>query len=238
VRNPTLLPYALVWFVSSALIAVSDPARAEPPPPVEPGPAAWGFEGPYRFEVGVRAGLAQRVDDPPLFEASNSSGLVGGLGIGLEASRHVAFGLAYEHLGLWREQTKVLENGTFRVARRTDTLWLAARLYPLRLDTVGVFVDVSVGPSWQGVSLSGSAWSAITPGERVPVSCRGSGSTGFALRGRAGIEVAVSERLVARIAPNIDTYRHSDELVGNCAPGAGTTTVVGLLLEFAYGWPL
>ena len=169
---------ALILAPVSTLLVLTLPARADDaasesadplpvvtttggPPPDRP-PPLWGFEGPYRFELGASIGYAHRADGSPVFSDTSDSGISGGLQLRLFTSERVGFGLGYEHVGLWSESSGVLETGSFELSRRLDTLVASLRLRPFYGEALGAFLDLGVGPSWQGVSLRGSAWSAVT----------------------------------------------------------------------------
>ena len=239
---------ALLFAQFAAVFALASPVLSDEPPPPQPvftasppierPPPAWGFEGPYRFEFGASLGYAHRADGSPVFADSNDAGISGGLQIRLFTSERVGFGLGYEHVGLWTESSGVLETGSFELSRRLDTLLASLRLRPFYGEHLGAFVDIGVGPSWQGVSLRGSAWSGLTPGFQVPVECSGSGKIGFAFRAQIGVEAPISEAFRTELGLGIDLYRHSDALVGNCAPGAGSVVSPGVRLAFLYGFGL
>jgi hypothetical protein len=213
-------------------------SAAAPPAPVGHPPPTWGFEGPYRFDIGFHVGFAPRADDPPLFQATNDAGLSGGVSLRLYTSERIGFGLGYDHVGLWREESGLLDNGTFELSRAFDTLWAWLRLRPVRGEDLGAFLDLGVGPSWQRVSLRGVFWDPVTPGLRTPVSCNAGGDLGFAFRGQAGMEVAITESFGTELGVGLELYRHSSDAVGACAPGAGTAVVPTLRLGFVYGWEL
>lgn len=215
-----------------------EPAVVTTGPPPDRPPPKWGFEGPYRFELGASFGYAHRADGSPVFANTNDAGISGGLQLRFFTSERVGFGLGYEHVGLWTESSGVLPTGSFELSRRLDTLVASLRLRPFYGESLGAFLDLGVGPSWQGLSLRGSAWSPVTPGVRVPVRCDGGGKIGFAFRTQVGVEAPISEAFRAELGLGLDLYRHTDGLVGNCAPGSGSVVSPGLRLAFLYGFGL
>ncbi|MEQ9324560.1 MAG: hypothetical protein RIF41_35675 [Polyangiaceae bacterium] len=244
-------PLTLIFAALGGLLVLAVPARAEepvpepsPPPtattltPTDRPPPTWGLEGPNRFEVGASLGYAHRAGGSPVFAETGDSGISGGLQIRLFTSERVGFGLGYEHVGLWSESSGVLETGSFELTRRLDTLVATVRLRPFYGDALGAFIDLGAGPSWQGLSLRGSAWSAVTPGVQVPVQCDGGGKIGFAFRTQVGVEAPISDAFRAELGLGLDLYRHGDGLVGNCAPGIGSVVAPGLRLSFLYGFGL
>jgi len=243
-----ILASSLALFGALSALATSSYAEEAAAPAARPDteeaapgdrpPPEWGLLGPYRFEIGASIGYAHRATSSPVFADTSDAGLTGGIQLRLFTSERVGFGLGYQHLGLWHESSGVLSTGTFELGRRLDTVLASLRLRPLYGETFGAFVDMGVGPSFQGVSLTGAAWSPVTPGARVPVSCSGSGAVGFAFRAQAGVEARITDSFRTELGVGVDLFRHTDGLVGNCAPGVGATVAPGAQLGFLYGWGL
>ncbi|MEZ4444680.1 MAG: hypothetical protein R3B72_36735 [Polyangiaceae bacterium] len=256
--RPLYLPLLSLGLLG-VLVTLAGDAAAQPSPPLpasdepafeeeeeggvpgEPRPSeppGWGIEGPYRLDLELVFGSGIRTDDPPNFSTVNAAGILVGGGLRVELSRHVAFGLGYEHIGLWREDTGVLTTGSYRIDRRLDSLWPTLRLYALRGDLGGLLIDLGLGPSWQGVSAAGSSWDPLRPAITQSLECSAGGGTGFAIRAAVGGEVRVSDPFSITAAVGLDSYRHHSQALGECAPGAGTITMVGLRLGMTYGWDL
>jgi hypothetical protein len=236
------------WAVFGLLLSASASAAASPTestaaaePEETPGlrgSEEWEFSGPTRLDLGVRIGYAHRLDDPPFYTADERNGFVLGPEVTLFVVRRVALGLAYEHYLLGGETSGLTPVGAVDVTRTLDTLWLNARLYPILTDRAGLYLGISVGPSWQGAELAGSVWPAHDPGAWQSFHCEGSDTPGPAVRAEIGGDVALAGGLRALVAVGADGYRLSDDLIDDCVPGAGSTTVFGLRLGLVYAMDL
>ena len=161
-----------------------------------------------------------------------------GAGLWFAPDRLWSLGLSYQHLGLGGGETEGGE-GSISVQRDVNTVWLGGRAYPLRSDTMGLYVGLALGASWQRVSATGSrAGSAggVTPPE--PFSCSGGDGPGFALGGAVGLDVDMS-RHVAFLAQVEGTgHRLTSDVIEGCAPGSGSVTGIGAQIGFMYRFDL
>jgi hypothetical protein len=247
--NPTLSARICAVAIAAAFVLSASRARSNdadqelgeaPPeePPADPSePAELGFDGPYAIELGVVLGIGGRLDDPPLYPASERVGLAIGGGASLFVSRRLAFGLGYEHLGLGAEDSGVTESGTVVISHRLDTAWADLRVYPLWSEAAAAYLRVGVGAAFQSASLAGTFWSPFMPARRVEVECSGGPSPGIGLRAEIGGDFAFGDVHLTTGA-GIDLYRLDDGLIGDCAPGSGTATVLGGRTALVYRWSL
>jgi hypothetical protein len=150
----------------------------------------------------------------------------------------VSIGLGYEHIDLDSEDSGILPGGTVALDRDLSSVWTSMRLYPLRSEVVGGFVRVGLGANWQSFDLVGAAWSPTDAGQQLSFRCEGSDSLDFGFRADLGLDVVIAGATRFLGAAGMDYYRLSDSLLSNCAPGAGTATVLGLRAGIAYGLPL
>ena len=227
---------------SSTAPATAAPTEADAPrgdgTTEAPYSGEWGFGGPYRLDLGVDLGTSRRLDDPPYYQVTQRQGLIFGLGLDLFVSRRVSVGLGYEHLDLDSEDSGILPGGTVALNRDLNSLWATMRLYPLQTETVGGFLRVGLGAAWQSFELVGAAWSPTNAGQQVGFRCDGSDSLDFGFRGDLGVDVTIAGATRFLGSAGLDYYRLSDSVLSNCAPGAGTSIVLGLRAGLAYGLPL
>ncbi len=167
-----------------------------------------------------------RIDDPATLSLVDRGGLLFGLGMGLFFSPRVAFGLSFEHVDLGDEDSGVLDGGSYRVVRDLNTIWLGLRLVPLQSDSVGAFVGLAVGSSWQRADVTGSFWPATQPALAQPFRCGGSAPLAFALRAELGLDAQLSGPLRAQAAMSFDNHGLSDGMLDACAAGTGSVQSV------------
>lgn len=115
-----------------------------------------------------------------------------------------------------------------------DALWLRGRAYPWRTDSVGLFVGLGLGASWQHVEGTGTRDSGgfVRPPE--PFSCSGSDGPGFALGGGLGLDVEMSPSFAFITGLNAAAHRQTGDVVESCAPGSGSITSLGAQIGFTY----
>jgi hypothetical protein len=190
------------------------------------------------LEVGASLGAAGRLDDPATYAAEDRAGVVLGAGAGLFVSPHVAFGLGYEHLGLGSEDSGVTPFGTVSISHALDSVWADVRLYPFVDDVAGGYLRLGVAAAFQSAELTGLAWPLEAPARAVELSCSAGPSPGLGLRIEAGGDFALSECVHLTAGAGVDLYRLGDEVIGGCAPGAGSAVVLGGRAGFVYRWPL
>ncbi len=204
----------------------------------DPDSEEWGVGGPYTLDVGLLLGTGRRLDDPPLFEAVQRQGLMLGGGVDLFLSRRVSFGLHFEHLDLGEEESGLLREALVFVDRDLNTLWGNLRLYPLRGEVAGLFVRIGMGAAWQSGELSGEVWPRNDPSMSQSIRCEGADALGFAVRGDAGVDVALGGGVRFQASVGADGHRLTDAALDGCLPGAGTTTVLSIRSALVYGWSL
>jgi hypothetical protein len=207
-----------------------DAAREEKPKP--PPETTFGLE--------LDAGFAGRLGDNSDFDLGReeSSGLVIGPSVWLAPSRLWSIGLAYERSALGVDRSASGSANSIDVRRDLDALWLRGRAYPWRTDSVGVYVGLGLGASWQHVRGTGTldSGSFVRPAE--PYSCSGSDGPGFALGGGVGLDVDLSRSIAFITGFDAAAHRQTGGVVEGCAPGSGSITSLGARLGFAYRFDL
>ncbi len=191
------------------------------------------------LDVELAAGLSLRLGSSSSYELSEdqSAGLAYGPSVWLAPNRLFSLGVAYERVALGVDRS---EGGTSSVdvRRALDAVWLRGRAYPWREDSVGLFVGLGLGMSWQHVRGTGTR-----PGDgftRPPSAygCDASDGPGIALGGGVGLDVAVSRDVAFLTGFDAAAHRQSGDVIGGCAPGSGSITTLGAHLGFAYRFDL
>lgn len=199
----------------------------------------WALDGPIALDVDVRFGVAARLDAPALYPADSDVGLLWGAGADVFLSQRLSLGLAYEHVDLGREDSGVLAQGTVRVERDLNNVWARLRIHPYRSEVLGISAALGLGATWQSAQLAGSVWPRAQPDLAQPLRCEGAASANFALRGELAADLATGDSGArVQLGGAFDAYRLSDELMGDCVPGAGAANVLSLRLTFVYGMDL
>jgi hypothetical protein len=200
-------------------------------------PPEWGFEGPYALAPMLAVGIGLRADDPPLFEPDTRVVPSIEAGLDLFLSRRTSLFLHYQRVALARERSGLLATGQVQLSRSVDSLWGGLRLDPLRSEAAAGYLRLGAGLAWQHLDAVGLAWAPVTPAVHTPISC-GATALGFGIRAALGVDIPVGTALRFVGEAGADNYRLTSEVIGGCAPGAGTATLVGLRAGFAYGIPL
>jgi len=196
----------------------------------------WGVAGPYAVEVGPHAGVVGRVDDPPQFSSDTRVGGAVGFELGLWVSRRIAFTVRYDHSGLGSESSGTPELDV-KLGRELDALGASIRLDPIRVDPVSLYFRVGPSLVWQQVALNGFVRDPVTPDQASALNCDATG-VGFGVSAAIGVDTELASDLHLGAEGGFDNYRLSDEVLGVCAPGAGTATQLGFRLRLSYRWSL
>ncbi len=183
--------------------------------------------------IELEAGPNFRLDSPDNFTRNAPVGLEYGLGGWFAPSRVLSVGLAVQQIGLGSGRTAP-QSANYDVERSLTALWLGGRAYPLRSDTIGLFVQLQVGMSWQHVRASGTqTYDFSTP---KAYDCSASQGPGFGLGGGVGMDVDLDRHLAFIAQADLTAHRLSSDAVDldGCAPGAGSETNLGARIGFMY----
>jgi hypothetical protein len=203
------------------------PPAAEPPVVVPPRPE------PITFDIGVRVGGAVRIGDSPTLPIATRSGAMFGVALAIAPSPKYAIGLAYEHTDIGSEHGEG-DVGILDVSRSLDSLWASVRLSLFRNDRVSLGIAIGPGLVWQHVDTSAIILSSDTAGLPSTFQCTETGGPGLGLRANVGAEITLGGGFYLNLDAVIDELRLSGDLLGTCAPGAGSTAVFGARGGFAY----
>ncbi len=139
-------------------------------------------------------------------------------------SPRFAFGLAYEcgELGTEDSQGSL---GTIDVDRITDSVWASVRVTLFRVDPVALAITLGPGLVWQREDVL-----ALAPDGALSSAyrCTANDGPGLGLRAGLGGELRLGGGFFFNLDAVVDALRLSSDTLGTCAPGAGSTTVVGV----------
>lgn len=196
----------------------------------------WGVSGPNAIELGLHGGFVGRVDDPPRFKSRSRVGGAVGAEAWLWVSRRIAFSLRYDHSGLGQEASDLPELD-IQLDRSLDLLGASIRFDPVRVEPVSFYLRVGPSLVWQQVALIGFVREAVNPDQGSGLKCEATG-VGFGINGAFGVDAELVDALHLGFEGAVDNVRLSDDVLGGCAPGAGTATQLGLRLRLSYRWSL
>lgn len=227
---------ALGATLAAAVSLAAAPAAAQQAAPLPK------VDEPIRFNFDVYAGVLYRVGDVVPKDAEPNVALRRGGGlVGLDAlilpKRWIGAGVGYERAFFGREHEDVA-NGAFTDKSRTwDALWFLGRVYPWQNDTLGLFVQLGVGPVWQHISASGLAVAQNGSGVATldPFSCTGNDAAGLGLRGGVGVDITFSNVVGLTAQIGADHVRGSSGSLDSCAAGAGPSTFLAGRLGLSFG---
>jgi hypothetical protein len=187
---------------------------------------------PVRIDLGLHLGGVYRLGDAPAFAITGRAGAVFGASAYVAPSRRYAIGLGFEHVGLGGEHAEG-DFGSVEISREMNVLWGGVRVDIVHTEAVTLGVLVGPGLAWQGVSANG----LLTPGiGRLPTafSCSASDGVSLALRAGLGARVALGNGFSFLADVSFDNARLGSEVLGDCAPGAGTVSLIGARIGFGY----
>lgn len=200
-------------------------AEAEEAAPVSP-------PEPVLVDLGLYLGGVYRAGDAPAFAITGRAGVAFGASAYVAPSRRYAFGLAFEHLGLGSEHAAG-DFGSAELTRDVNVLWGGIRVDFIHTEAVRLGLLLGPGLAWQGVSANG----LLLPGiGRLPATfaCSASDSVNLALRAGLGARFALGSGISFLADASFDNVRLGSEAIDDCAPGAGTVSLIGARIGFAY----
>lgn len=214
---------ALSTSIAIAIGLTASAAHAQesaPPAPVTPPRDA------LHIEVDLLAGVLYRVGGGS--DVLARAGGMGGLNVLVGHKPWYAAGIGYERAFFGRDRVDPDAVTFSETSRSLDTLWILGRVFPYRSEDFGAFVQVGLGPSWQGASASGTRARADQLGQVTAetFSCSGRDKAGLGLRAGAGIEIGLGNLISLQGSLGVDHYRLSNALLDACAPGAGAQTAL------------
>jgi hypothetical protein len=229
---PGIRPLPLA--AAAAIAALALPARADGPPP-GPGeapasPPARVQTPPVTFDLGLHLGGGARIGSAPTFPITDRGSAIFGASAAFAPSPLFTVGVAYEHSTLGDEHGSG-GAGDVALARSMDAVWATLRLDLVHTDSVAFGALLGPGLAWQRVSASVIVLDAGGAGPST-FQCAGGGSTALGLRAGLGVEARLGEHAWFTADALADNLHLSSDPIGTCAPGAGSTTVLGLRVGF------
>lgn len=189
---------------------------------------------PVRVDLGLHLGGVYRIGDAPAFPITERAGVSFGASAHLAPSRRYAFGLGFEHADLGREKVEN-DYASATISRGLDVLWGGIRVTFLHTDAFDLDLAIGPGLAWQGVSASGF----LTPGIGKlpsPFACSASDSANLALRAGLGARIALGSGVSLLADVSFDNVRLTSDVLGDCAPGAGTVSLFNARVGFGYSF--
>jgi hypothetical protein len=214
-------------FSLAALLATRAAGAADPPPTRTTAPPE-----PVRIDFGLHLGGVYRAGDAPAFPITDRAGVSFGVSAFLAPSRRFSFGLSFEHAGLGAEKAEG-DLGSLTITRDLNLLWAGLRVHLINTDAVRIGIVIGPGLAWQGADVNG----VITPGIGALPSayaCSGGDTANLALRAGLGARFMLGSGFSFLVDGSFDNVRLSSDVIGDCAPGAGTVTLIGARMGFGY----
>ena len=211
----------------ATLLVCSAAAATDPPPTRTTAPPE-----PVGIDLGLHLGGVYRAGDAPAFPITDRAGVSFGVSAFVAPSRRFSFGLAFEHAGLGGEQAEG-ELGKLTITRDLNVLWAGLRVFMINTQVVRVGLLIGPGLAWQGVRADG----LLTPGIGVlpsVYSCSAGDSANLALRAGLGAQIALGSGFSFLADASFDNVRLASDVIGDCAPGAGTVSLIGARVGFGY----
>lgn len=185
------------------------------------------------LELGALAGASVRFDDAPALVTTRRLGLVLGGSAFVAPSRSLALGLTYAHAGLSASETAPLSADVIVVDYAAHTLIGEIRVTPVRFAWGSIFAAVGGGLAWQTASLRAT----FVPLGGLPassLSCSASSGAEFAFRAGVGLKARFSRAVSLLVDAGFVGYRFEDDVLDDCAPGAGTAQTVMVRAGLTY----
>jgi hypothetical protein len=219
-----------------AVALAAGPADADPAPAVSPSPGPVITQPtqpvPITLDVGVRLGGNARLGDAPASPITARGGAMLGIGVAVAPSPRFAVGLAYEHAAIGSEHGEG-DLGVVDIDRALDSLWASIRLTLFRVDrfTFGVFIGP--GLVWQTVDANVILYGGVA-GRPDLFRCTDTGGPGLGLRAGLGAEANLGGGFYFTLDAVADELRLGSDPIGTCAPGTGSTALLGVRGALSY----
>jgi hypothetical protein len=217
---------ASVCWVAAALATRAAGAEPEPAIVLPPRPE------PITLDAGVRLGGNTRLGDAPALPISGRGGVMLGIGVAVAPTPRFAVGLAYEHSDIGSEHGEG-DVGVIDVDRSLDSLWASVRLTVFRVDRFAFGVLIGPGLVWQHVDANAIVYGGVA-GRPDLFRCTDTGGPGLGLRAGVGIEAHLGGGFHFTLDAVADELRLGSDPIGTCAPGAGSTALLGVRGTLAY----
>jgi hypothetical protein len=212
---------AVLLVTLAARTAAAEPTSVLPPPP-----------DPITVGLGAHVGFVYRIGDAPSFPVDGRAGGTFGLTASVAPWRRATIGLGWEHTTVGSERGQG-ELADVAVSRSLDVFWASLKLFVVRTDAFGFFVEIGPGLAIQHASADVLVYPA--PGTQLTTyQCSESGGPGISLRAGLGVEAQIVGGLWFSAGGVFDHVQASSGPLGDCVPGAGSLSLVGGRLGLSY----
>lgn len=219
----------LVLGTAFALVLGARAASAQVSPP---SPAVGSAQqDPISLDFGLRAGFAHRLGDSAGLPVDGRWGGVLGMGATILPTRWLGISLAWEHADVGTEHGHG-DLADVTASRSVDLVWATLRLAALRTERFALLAEFGPGLAVQHVSANLLVYPVV--GRPAASACSASEGPGFALRAGIGAEVRLTDALWLGADAAFDHVRTGDGALDQCAPGAGSLSLVGM--RFGIAW--
>lgn len=228
--EPTYDPDEEQPFMPEATPVDDSAGKSAPPPELTLG-------------IGIDGGVFGRLEGETEGFANGSRGDIAyGGGLWFAPNRLFTIGLSYQRLGLGSEETAAHQAYSVAIKRATNVGWLTGRVYPLRGDTAGLFIQGMFGLSWQALEANGTSAQGGTPyvAPAAGFRCNARGAARLAIGVGVGAEVEVERNLAFIARGELHAHQLSNDPMDldGCAEGSGTATVLGAQIGLLYRFDL
>jgi outer membrane protein OmpA-like peptidoglycan-associated protein len=190
-----------------------------------------GKDASFGFAIVPHIGFGQRLNDASAPGAGPTSLLLGASGL-LRINRYFGLGAGYEHAGFKsvREDSGAQFKG---LARELDTVWIQARVYPLRVDPFALYLAFAAGPTWESLKSNYTVVDKL--GQTVSNRCSGQADANAGLRGALGGELALSSGFMFFTEIGPTGYLLGTKGIGECGLAQGNAINFDLRAGLAFG---
>ncbi|HEY3497160.1 MAG TPA: hypothetical protein VGK73_20830 [Polyangiaceae bacterium] len=218
-------------------------AKSKPVPPAnERGrvekPAADPWQDGHALAIELSGRVSGRLNAASVvadYEERAGLGIDGTAWLTLSPQYVVGFGVRRADLG----DIAITEGAnTIDAGYATTAIQLGMRAFPFRSRDWDVFVGLRAGLAWQDVNATGLQQLGTMPDSAEPFACSGVSSPGFAFGAEVGAAFRASSRLWLTGTVDMNGYRLSSDVVGECVPGIGAITTVSAGLGLLYAFDL
>jgi hypothetical protein len=187
--------------------------------------------GDFGLELDLGANL--RLGGASGFDREDTLGATYGGALWFNWFEHASFGLEVAHTELGSGSDQDGAN-LADVRFGATTAWIAGRFVPIRTAAVDGFVALRAGVALQHVDADGVRQYGAGLEPPRSFSCDEIGGPGMAFGGGIGARFGLGTRVSLITRADANAHQLSGDSVGECAPGAGSTTSVSLGLGVAY----
>jgi hypothetical protein len=191
------------------------------------------------FGLEGLVGLSGRIGSMTTgYDADDRAGFLYGAGLFYSPNRQLSIGASYaRNQGGSEQYGKENSLDTAKISRTFQTAALNARIYPVRSDTIGLFVGLSVGAAFQTATVSGSEFLSTAQTASV-FKADSDPAVGLALGAGVGFDYDIANDFGLLSSFNFTNYQFSsDPMKGmgtHAIGGTGSTSQLDFRVAFQY----